>query len=190
MKVGTIYGVQSLDDMRDRCVIDSETGCWSWSMYKIPARGGFVPAVWVPAGVLGAGGIKTTAIRAAWLFSGRKVRDGHIVWRCCGNKLCINPEHCRSTSKAAHGRWIAEQGHTRGPHRRAASRRASMPRAASPELIAAIEADIAAGVRRIDILAQRKTSNYVYYRVLNRQHPHQQGGLVPGASVFAMAGVR
>ncbi len=169
--------------MKDRCVVDPETGCWSWGMYKIPARGGAIPAVWVPAGVLGAGSLKTTAIRAAWLFSGRKVRDGHIVWRCCGNKACINPEHCRSTSKAEHGRWIAAQGHTRGPHRAAAARKASIVRAASPELVAAIEADIAAGVRRLDILARHETSNYVYYRVLNRQHPHQSRP-IPGASAF------
>lgn len=188
MKHGTVYGVQSLDDMRERCVVDQETGCWSWSMYSVPARGGYLPIVWVPAGVIGTAGAKATATRAAWLLSGRKIRPGNIVWRCCGNKLCINPEHLRSTSKSAHGKWISEQGHTRGVHRKTASRRASMSRMASPELVSAIEADIAAGLRRVDIIAKRGTSNYVYYRVLNRLHPHQRHGLIPGASVFSLAG--
>lgn len=185
MKVGTIYGVQSLDDMRDRCVIDPDTGCWSWGLYKIPARGGPVPAVWVPSGVLGEGRLKTTAIRAAWLFSGRKIRDGHIVWRCCGNKACINPDHCRSTSKAEHGRWIAKQGHTKGPHRAAAARVASLTRAASPGLVEAIERDIGDGVPRLQILERHGTSNHVYYRVLRGQHPHQRVMPVAGASVFS-----
>ena len=79
-------GIRSLDDLKDRCRIDEETGCWIWAG---AANADGQATVWVPALR------KTTSLGSAisLLTTGRPTRGGLFMRPVCGRKLCANPEH-------------------------------------------------------------------------------------------------
>lgn len=89
-------GIRTLADVRDRCYVDPETGCWHWRLH-ISTRGRSC-CVWR----VGSVEFKGTAARAAWALSGRPLEPGWIVsrWRGrCEYEDCCNPEHHRAGPK-------------------------------------------------------------------------------------------
>lgn len=86
-----INGIRTLEHLRERCRMDSETGCWLWSLSMSHNR---------PAVVLKLDGRhRSLNGRRAAVF----LRDGVMpggdtyVWRHvgCPNAECCNPEHAR-----------------------------------------------------------------------------------------------
>ena len=79
-------GILSLEDLRQRCRIDSETGCWLWA----GALSANTPRAWffhpekarfqcMPAA------------RAAWLLA-RGPIGGRVVYHAlCSETICVNP---------------------------------------------------------------------------------------------------
>ncbi len=182
-------GVRSLEDIRSRCVIDDETGCWLWrgAMSKRRnGRGQPTGRVWLP-GV--DGGVIETAARAAWLLSGRRIASGNVVWRSlCTDSTCINPEHGKSgTRPAMHAAFVAD-GRLRGDPRRAAANTKNFARQFLPvETVRKAEAMFAAGVMQKTVRAELGISAGVAARIRKGLHPNCASAqrVVPAASVFA-----
>ncbi len=138
-KGDNLGGVHTLRDLRDRCVIDVVTRCWQWRGAVSPGRGrNRETRVWYPAlqRIL-------PVPRVSWLLAGKGELEGRTVWRCCGEELCVNPDHLMAGSKAEWGRWMAERGSLSGrPDRSAANRAARIASGHTP-----ITMEIAAWVR-------------------------------------------
>lgn len=94
----------NLDQIKGRCRIDEETGCWLWSgAMSTDAGGGRVPIVWHE-------GRASSALRVVYALSGRTVRKGEIVWRACRHDHCLNPAHLLSGTRKQWGAWRKANG--------------------------------------------------------------------------------
>lgn len=100
-------GIATLEDLRQRCVIDEDTGCW----HLRTARGRMLPqdsrhVIWV----FGIG--HTTATRASWLLAhpGRMLHNGRVCYRSCDSYDCVAPAHVVSGSRKAWGAHMARSG--------------------------------------------------------------------------------
>lgn len=116
--MGKKYGITDLAALRDRCIVDPDTGCWTWGGDQV-AIASRPLQVWLPH--LG----KTQSIqRASWILSRGPIKAGRVVWCTCGTTACANPRHLRSGTKADHGAYLVQRGHLRGlPMRRIINRR-------------------------------------------------------------------
>ena len=94
----------NLEQIKGRCRIDSETGCWLWSgAMSTDAGGGRVPIVWHE-------GRTSSALRVVYALSGKTVRGGEIVWRKCRHDHCLNPAHLLSGTRQQWGAWRKANG--------------------------------------------------------------------------------
>ncbi|QRF55324.1 hypothetical protein [Variovorax paradoxus] len=100
-------GIASLEDLRQRCVVDEDAGCW----HLRTARGRALPqdqrhVIWVH----GIGHV--TATRAAWLLAhpARQLRNGWVCYRSCDSYDCVAPQHIVSGTRKAWGMHMARSG--------------------------------------------------------------------------------
>lgn len=106
-----LYGIQTIDDMRGRCVIDGETDCW----HLRKADGKKMPNTKATMRVWIAGVGTKSAIRAAWELQHGQLDDDTLQpYRQCGCYDCINPAHMLVATKEAHGRMARRSGRQRG----------------------------------------------------------------------------
>jgi hypothetical protein len=105
-------GIRDLEDLRLRCRIDADTGCWHWSLaldrgqakvhFVTPDSGRYVC---------------TRGPRAAlYLALGRDLPAGHRAWHHvrCTSADCVNPGHCVSGDRERYGEHIRATGQLRG----------------------------------------------------------------------------
>lgn len=88
---------------------------------------------------------------------------------------------------------MSANGHRRGDPRRAAVNRLTNVRtqAVPADVVRAIEARLRAGERQRDVSAALGVNKSTISKIANGRHLHQRGGgLVRGASVFALAGAQ
>lgn len=112
-------GIASLEDLRQRCVIDEDSGCW----HLRTARGKPLPkgrrhVVWAH----GIGHI--TATRLAWLLAhpGKSLRQGHVAFRTCCSYDCVAPKHISAASRTTWGSHLAASGKATTPAKTMAAR--------------------------------------------------------------------
>lgn len=106
-------GMLTIDQLKARCVVDQASHCWLWQ----GATSGGQPKLWT----LDYGRIEKRVMPgplAAWHISRQAPPlDGHLVFRCCGNRLCLNPAHLREmASRAAIGLHIRRARSLVGTH--------------------------------------------------------------------------
>lgn len=187
-------GVTSLEDLRERCYVDPDTGCWIWRMAVDMCRGTPSPRVWVPCGLWDRRPVVTTAARAAWFLAGRpEPENGAYVCRAkCSDPLCIAPHHGSTSSPAdaarnRAGRRRRNARTSASPDVLIANKRLAMAQSLPPETVRDIEAMAAAGETAQHIAATHRISAAVVYRILRGEHQHAAGrpALLRGASVFA-----
>lgn len=189
-------GVRTLSDLRDRCRIDSETGCWLWTMAVCTARGGVIPMAHIPAGVFKPvpNGGTIPAPRLAWLMSGRALQPGQVVWRqVCSSGLCIRPEHCRAGTKAEMHAAVAATGRNRGkPQRAAINALARMSMVKPIEVVRQAEALFAEGKLQKEVREALSLSQRTASAIRQGLHPNSAAGqrVVRGASVFTLGAGR
>lgn len=177
-------GVRTLEDIRARCVIDDETGCWLWrGAFSIKRGGHATPRVW-----LAKDRRSEVAGRAAWLLSGRKLKPGAVVWRSvCTDTRCINPEHAKAgTRTQMHAAMVAD-GRMRGNPRRAAINAQNFRVQLLPvEKVRQAEAMFAAGAMQKTVRAELGICAGVAARIRKGLHPNCAAAqrVVPAASVF------
>jgi hypothetical protein len=79
-------GIRTLADLKGRCRIDDETGCWRWAA---GADGSGRPSLWLPA----LGRRVTLGIAICVLRTGNAPAPG-VSWHCtCATPNCANPAH-------------------------------------------------------------------------------------------------
>ena len=190
-------GVRTLSDLKGRCVIDDETGCWLWQGAISHAKTRKVrpiPRVWLSGDLLGIpqAARVLTAAKAAWLLAGKPLADGHIVWRCvCSNNLCTNPAHGKGTERAEMHRALAASNRIKGnPLRAVINERNRSMTLIQPEVVREAEAMFAAGRMQKEVKAAMGLSNRTLQLIRTGLHPNSAGRrrLVRGASVFSLGG--
>jgi hypothetical protein len=133
-------GISSMEDVRQRCRIDDETGCWHWSgAANTSAYGGRTPTLWVFDSLRGEFRAMTGPIAVLELTGRRSVLGVKMGWRTCQCGDCLNPDHIMGGSKKDHGRWLAANDLLKGnPARIAANRRSGRARSVADEGIVAL----------------------------------------------------
>lgn len=185
-------GIRSLNAIKGRCFVDSETGCWLWrgAMVRSTTRKiGPTTRVWLPAGACGERASITTAAKAAWMLAGKALPDGCVVWRhVCTRTDCINPAHGKSGTRQEMHKAMASSGRHKGNPMRAvvnAQNRASM--LTPVDVVRRAEVMFAAGELQKTIRAELGIQRTTAVLIRRGLHPHSSGRqvLVPMASVFA-----
>ncbi len=185
-------GVRTLVDLQARCRADADTGCWHWGMAMSTSSNHGAcrtPRVWLPPLADGEHGQLTTASRAAWLLSGRRLRAGQVVWRTCGHDDCCAPQHLKAGTKAQEGAWFKATGQRRGDPRRVAINTASGAKTATPpHVVQQIEALFAEGMLQKDVQARFKLRSETLRSIRLGLHLNstKRQRVVPQASVFAL----
>jgi hypothetical protein len=109
-------GIRTLEDLRGRCVIEDDTGCWLFQPNRRSAKGWGIN-VWLPS-------LQRTETlqRAAWLLSGKPMGQGRdwTVWRTCRNPDCGNPAHLKAGPRRAYGAWVEATDQLKGDPARSA----------------------------------------------------------------------
>lgn len=105
-------GIRDLEDLRCRCVIDEDTGCWHLRRAdgREIERG---PKVTPSVNIWDDGPKRRAARPLSWEWAnGRAVREGFVVSNLgrCGCFDCINPGHLRELSRKAHGIELSKSG--------------------------------------------------------------------------------
>jgi len=185
---------RTLQDLKDRCRIDAETGCWLWSMATMTSGSSVVPVVHLhrQPGEERSKHTTTPAAREAWRLAGKPLKPGHVVWRHgCSGGLCINPDHCRAGTRSEMLAGVAATGRNRGkPERAALNTRARLRMVKPVDVVRQAEAMFAAGKLQKEVRAALGLSQKTASAIRQHCHPHSSGRqlLVRGASVFTLGG--
>lgn len=173
-------GVRTLEQLKLRCRVQEDTGCWVWALAYTSSRGGDVPVVYMPKY-----GKTMSAMRAAVLLS-RGVEPsaiaGRRAWARCQTPGCVNPAHLSCGTHLQFNQFIVTTGRRKDlPQRRIAN--AKIMRARSELTEADVQAIRAAQGTLDQIAAQfgNRVSRTQIHRI--RQGKSWQP-MVPGASVF------
>jgi hypothetical protein len=109
-------GIRSVEDLRQRCRIDGDTGCWHWSLAVVQGH---------PKVHLKLNGKRSAhrGRKASLLLAGKTITPGHVVFaaRNCLSDDCVNPEHARSSTRANHGQYMKFSGKAKSPAKSAAA---------------------------------------------------------------------
>lgn len=129
-------GIRSVEDIRQRCRVDDETGCWHWGLAFVQGA----PSVSLRHPVTDQR-MKMRGRRAVLLIArGKDLPKGHVAFPSdeCTSSDCMNPDHCRSGDRHAHGKQITRSGIWKGlPSKVAAGKAAAAARRKlTPEAVA------------------------------------------------------
>lgn len=135
-------GLLTVAQVRARCDIDPARHCWLWQGAK-GVDG--TPRLWTFDHQRGEKRSMSGAL-AMWNIAHQEApRPGHLVYRCCGARACLNPAHLKQArDKAEIGLHIRRAGYRIGiavEARRANQRRAMEARGitpTAPEVVRAI----------------------------------------------------
>lgn len=185
-------GIKTLEDIRQRCWIDPDTGCWVWkgsfSTHK-GQRGRPQASI-----DMGRGKKRRTvsAARLAWVLSGRTIGDEQVVYRAkCTNKACVFPEHggCRTQADAMAA--LAKAGVFKPSIAKKRAARIGGLKCATPvETVREIEAMLAAGMTKTAIAAKVNLCTTTILKIARKRHVHSEGAtsVLKSGSVFTFAG--
>jgi len=187
-------GVTNLEELKQRTRIDDETGCWVWAWSTSGKSDYPVPTVHLGVGVLGCTKITAMqAYRASWLFSGKKIKDGHIVYRTCGNYLCVAPDHLKSGTRQEMYAYVSATNRNKGqPHRKLANAKNRQKMMMPPERVQAVERMLAEGKTQKEIRDELRMCGSTIRRISAGLHIHsssQAPRVIRGASVFSLGGL-
>lgn len=113
--------VRNVVTLRERCVIDAETGCWCLRTARGRRQDDRPPHKPLKVHVYGRGQVQ--ARRAAWEFQHREPPPADkVVTVSCGTSDCVRPAHLLLLTTAEMGALMRQQGRTAT----AAKRRAAL----------------------------------------------------------------
>lgn len=110
-----LRSIRSLDDLKDRCRIDDETGCWVW------CGGKSMGAPRVHLVIDGVYRVVRGRSAAVALDCGKYLGHGLLAIAKCSNGDCVNPKHCRVGDRKEWGRAHKEAGTMKTPAKQAAA---------------------------------------------------------------------
>ena len=169
-------GVRTLEDLRQRCVIDDITqDCWNYGGGK---TGDGLPSIWFPPL-----GIRTTpGVILCYLKTGKRPAPGVVWHRTCDSLLCCNPGHRKAGTRRSQ---MANAAITRSPLERA---RISVSKRAQSKLTEAAVDDIRSSEDTLAECAARHGISVSHVSRIRRGElwrPVEQG-----ASVFSLGCAR
>jgi hypothetical protein len=183
-------GITTLEDLKGYFFID-EDGCWIWKGGY--SQAGYVPVAHVSKSLLpelGKSQRTFSAYRAAWLLTGKKIPAGHVVYRSvCLNHKCVNPDHCKTGTKAQmHARYSASGKNKGDPHRVIVNMKNRKTQFTSAARVAEIQTSIDAGMKVRDMTALHKTDAGTIRKICAGLHPTQLGSTLahPNSSIFTI----
>lgn len=161
-------GIRTVDDLKARCKVNDETGCWMWA----GARHHGSARVWLP-------GIGAQAIPFAlhYLRTGTRPEKGAMLVPICGNTDCANPAHRKLGNRSVLQSTLRPKLDPLHKARIGKSKRAISP-IYSPEA----HADILASNEPGDVLAKRWGMHKTHIGRIKRG---EAWALTREASVFA-----
>ncbi len=118
-RIGTyLGGIRTIEDVRLRCRIDEETGCWIWGLCKYKD---------MPIATVTVDGKRETMTgrrAVATLKAGKKPSKDKFVFasKKCHQKHCVNPDHIRIGSRLDHGEYLRRTGQSKSERKLAACR--------------------------------------------------------------------
>lgn len=141
----THRGILCVADLKARCTVDPCTHCWHWT--GATSTDG-VPRIYT---VDHERAVKTTLSgpKAVWnIAHGCAPRPGWLVFRSCGQRLCLNPAHlAQARDKAEIGQHWRRAGYRKGTHLEA--RRAAQKLAAAAAGTVATPDDVVHEIRAL-----------------------------------------
>ena len=79
-------GIRTIEDLKDRCTVDEDTGCWEWAGALTATNR---PSMWIPAiGRVGSVGTLLSMIK-----TGSRPPKGKCWVPTCLNTLCVSEAH-------------------------------------------------------------------------------------------------
>ena len=189
-------GVTCLQDIKDRCVIDDEAGCWIWSGAKTLSRGRkatglrfSTPVCSVPKSITGKDKHSTMpALRFAWLLAGGELIPGQIIYRAlCAEPNCVNPDHAAQATRRNVGKRVAKSNRLKGDPLRQKVNLASAIKSAMPvDAVREIEASYAEGLTQGQVRERHGLGQKAAKAIRIGMHINSSARqlVVPGASVF------
>lgn len=181
---GQARGIHSIADVKDRCVIDDETGCWHWrgAVNKNPKTGKRTPMLWMfdPQ----ANRVRAmTGPLAVLELVGRRTLSTNRGWRTCLCDDCMNPGHIAGGTNKDFGRWVRGNDLWKNdPKRIATQRRTGRARSIlTAEIVRTIRSSPLNGRQ---LAAQFGLQEQLVSKV--RCHRTWPGTVAPGASVFTL----
>jgi hypothetical protein len=98
-----------LENIRQRCHIDEDTGCWIWAGALSEGKW---PRIHSPNHSKPGSPMETqTGRRAVWqLSTGKAIPKGHRVYGTCRCNTCLNPSHMKCGPAADWGKYKAQIG--------------------------------------------------------------------------------
>lgn len=189
-------GIRSLQELKDRCVVNEETGCWMWSGAKTMSRGrkssGIrfeTPVCAVPLGMMGNDKHTTIpALRFAWHLAGGELKPRQIVYRAlCNEPNCVNPDHAAQGTRKAVGKLVSQSGRLKNnPQRQKVNLSSSIKSAMPVDVVREIEAGYAEGLSQKEVRKRfgigQKAAKAIRIGVHVNSKARQL--VVPHASVF------
>lgn len=148
----------TLDDIKDRCTVDEDTGCWHW---KGALSEGKWPRIHAPNHRKPGSPMEVqTGRRAVWhVKTGVAIPENHRVYGTCTDPQCLNDAHMRCGPPRDWGKHLAKTGAYKNKvTRQIASRRTGRARSVlTADLIAEIQQSTESGreiVRRTGLSDQ------------------------------------
>lgn len=83
--------IRTIEDIKNRCVVDEITGCWNWRGGMSQGGNGATP---IPAARFHVYGRPcTVSVILHWLVKGKDMPAGMTFAPSCENPRCANPDH-------------------------------------------------------------------------------------------------
>ena len=105
----TSYGVRTITDLQDRCIVDDITGCWLWRAAR-DSNG--TPSLQYPP----LGRVVSLGVAIGHLLTGQPAERGVVWHRNCETRQCANPAHRVAGTRSTQ---MLSAGIKRGPQARA-----------------------------------------------------------------------
>jgi uncharacterized protein with LGFP repeats len=143
MKHGKHALIRTTDDLRARCNVDPSTRCWVWTGAK---SGKNQPRIHAFDHERGEKRTMSGSLAAWNIAFGRAPLPGWLVYRACGNTLCLCPAHLREMPSLA----AIEEHQRRAGYRvgtNTAQRMASLAKAREAQGITTTPRDVVLAIR-------------------------------------------
>jgi hypothetical protein len=186
------YGIKTLDDIKARCWIDPDTGCWIWKQSFSTNKGKRGRPQCSVADKDGGKRRTLSAASLAWVLAGKEVPKGQIVYRSvCKDTACVNPAHGGCRTQAAHIKALVRSGvmNSTSIARKQAARAMGLKCATPVEKVREVEGLLEQGLTKTEIARQVGLTKCTILKIARKRHPHSSNAMrvAPGASVFTWA---
>lgn len=170
-------GIRTLADLKDRCWIDEDTGCWHW-------RGALskgMPSLWFAP----IGRVTTLSQAIGHMKTGKPLASGLLCYCTCKTPSCANPGHRDVGTRHDQAAVLIEQGRLA----KSALVRAAMSRARSTSALSDADVlSIKTSSATCTDDAKKFGVSVSHVSLIRRGKTRHVG--VQGSSVFNIGGIR